>query len=200
VARLRLQRAMRPPVSIRVARNRRPGARMPRVELCVWYSPSTASVESTSTLTRVRRPELSRDTPRTPIGNRVLARRPKSSASELVRSILKNKMTGTNDATTDLNVRTEPTESSSVNGAVRPIAIRDCRVDRHRFPQVKSLSGVRAGWRHHNPQGRALDCMTSDFTVGSETASGPTMGTSLSTATAALPNEDSKNCRFATHP
>lgn len=131
-----------------------------------------------------------------------MARRPKSSASELVGSILKNKMTGTNYATTDLNVRTEPTERSSVNGAVRPNAIRDCRAcraDCHRFPQVKSLGGVRAGWGHDNPQGRALDCMTSDFTVGWKTARWPNHGdVSLRRQRHCLMRIP--NCRFATHP
>jgi hypothetical protein len=126
---------------------------MPLVEVRVSSSPSAASVESPPASTRVQGPELTRDTPRSPIGNKRVAPRPKSSASETVRSILKIKVTGIRYAITDLNVRTEPTVRSSVKGAVRPNAIRDYRAVCRCNPKVKSSSGVRVGRGHHNPQG-----------------------------------------------
>jgi hypothetical protein len=170
--------ALRPPGFVRVARNRWHGARMPRVEVRVSYSPSDASVESTPTSTRVRGPELTRNTPRSPVGNKLVAPRPKSSASESVRSILKIKVSGIRYAITDQNVRTEPTAGLSVEGAVRPNAIRDYRAVCRRHPQVKSLSDVWIGRGHHNPQSPrpALDCMISDFTVGWKTPRWPDHG------------------------
>ena len=107
-----------------------------------------------------------------------MAPRPKSSASESVRSILKIKVSGIRYAITDQNVRTEPTAGLSVEGAVRPNAIRDYRAVCRRHPQVKSLSDVWIGRGHHNPQGPrpALDCMISDFTVGWKTSRWPDHG------------------------
>jgi hypothetical protein len=181
------RRALRPPGFVRVARNRWHGALMPGVEVRVSYSPSDGSVESTPTATRVRGLELTPNTPRSPVGNELVAPRPKSSASEPVRSILEIKVSGIRYAITGMNVRTEPTAGLSVGGAVRPNAIRDYRAVCRRHPQVKSLSDARIGRGHHNPQGPR----PAPRLVGRPQGC-PTTGTSLPTATAALPDEDSK--------
>jgi hypothetical protein len=106
-----------------------------------------------------------------------VAPRPKSSASQSVRSILKIKVSGIRYAITDLNVRTDPTAGLSVE-AVRLNAIRDYRAVCRRHPQVKSLSDARIGRGHHNLQGPgpALDYMISDFTVGWKTPRWPDHG------------------------
>src|SRR4029450_13579087 len=73
---------------------------------------STASVESPSEVA-ARGQELSRGTNRRPV-KVASAPKPTSSASETIAPILRLKITGSKYATTDLNVRTEPSSSASV--------------------------------------------------------------------------------------
>ena len=54
---------------------------------------------------------------------------------------------------------------SSVESGLTPDAIRVHRAVCHRYPQVKTFFGKRASGGYHG-QGRALDCMISDSTVG----------------------------------
>lgn len=102
----------RPPIFARAAHNRLHGAAYAGQEVCDSYFPSAASVESTLTSTGVRGLELSCDTSRSPVGNKLVATRQKSLAAQRVRSILKIKVTGTAHAITALKVRALPTEIS----------------------------------------------------------------------------------------
>jgi uncharacterized protein YgiM (DUF1202 family) len=161
------------------------------------------------------------------------APKPTSSASETIAPILRLKITGSKYATTDLNVRTEPSSSasvvaevdkgtklavtktisngfryvsyrdkgrwvtnkylsdnkpsatsssssggissapcpggSSVESGLTPDAIRVHRALCHRYPQITNFLGRRTTSGYHG-QGRALDCMISDSTVGWEIA------------------------------
>jgi hypothetical protein len=54
---------------------------------------------------------------------------------------------------------------SSVESGLTPDAIRVHRAVCHRYPQVKTFFGKRGSGGYHG-QGRALDCMISDSTVG----------------------------------
>jgi hypothetical protein len=192
---------------------------------------STAAVESSLSTTRARTQEVSRHIARAPI--RQDAPRPKSSASETIRPLLRLKITDRKYATTELNVRTEPKDNSSVVGVVRagtklsvtstvtdgfryvsyhskgrwvkdqylsekkptsgsssssggissapcpsgssmesgltPDAIRVHRALCHRYPQISSFLGRRTSSGYHG-QGRAVDNMISDSTVGWEIA------------------------------
>jgi Bacterial SH3 domain len=247
VARPRPRRAMRPPFGVRVARIAVPaalvtalgvgvaGAAIPGDEAQIAYpaSASTAATESTASATSARTQAISRHVARAPI-RKAAVPEPKSSVSETIRPILKLKVTGSRYATTDLNVRTEPQDNSSVVGVVHsgmklsvtatitdgfryvsyhdkgrwvknqylsdkeptsnqsssggggisgapcpsgssaesgltPDAIRVHRAVCHRYPQVKSFYGTRASGGYHG-QGRALDCMISDSTIGWEIA------------------------------
>ncbi len=58
-----------------------------------------------------------------------------------------------------------PCPSSSVESGLTSDAIRVHRAVCHRFPQVKTFYGTRSSSGYHG-QGRALDCMISDSTVG----------------------------------
>jgi hypothetical protein len=60
---------------------------------------------------------------------------------------------------------------SSVESGLTPDAIRVHRAVCHRYPQVKTFFGKRASGGYHG-QGRALDCMISDTTVGWDIAHG----------------------------
>jgi uncharacterized protein YgiM (DUF1202 family) len=158
------------------------------------------------------------------------APKPTSSASETITPILRLEITGSKYATTDLNVRTEPSSGasvvtevnkgtklsvtktisngfryvsyrdkgrwvrnkylsdhkptatssrsagggisgapcpggSSVESGLTPDAIRVHRALCHRFPQFTSFLGRRSSSGYHG-QGRALDCMISDSSVG----------------------------------
>jgi hypothetical protein len=237
---------MRPPLSARVARIAVPtavitafgigvaGAVMPgdNPQLAYPVPASTASVESPSEAA-ARGQELSRGTNRRPV-KVASAPKPTSSASETIAPILRLKITGSKYATTDLNVRTEPSSSasvvaevnkgtklsvtktisngfryvsyrdkgrwvrnkylsdnkptatssssagggisgapcpggSSVESGLTPDAIRVHRALCHRYPQIRSFLGRRSSSGYHG-QGRALDCMISDSTVGWEIA------------------------------
>jgi hypothetical protein len=236
---------MRPPLAARVARIAVPtavitafgvgvaGAVMPGDDPQLAYPApaSTASVESPSEAAG-RGQELSRDTNRRPV-KVASAPKPTSSASETIAPILRLKITGSKYATTDLNVRTEPSSSasvvaevdkgtklavtktisngfryvsyrdkgrwvtnkylsdnkptatssssaggissapcpggSSVESGLTPDAIRVHRALCHRYPQITSFLGRRTSSGYHG-QGRALDCMISDSTVGWEIA------------------------------
>jgi uncharacterized protein YgiM (DUF1202 family) len=231
---------MRPPLAARVARIAVPtavitafgvgvaGAVMPGddPQLAFPVPASTASVESPSEAA-ARGQELSRGTNRRPV-KVASAPKPTSSASETIAPILRLKITGSKYATTDLNVRTEPSSSasvvaevnkgtklsvtktisngfryvsyrdkgrwvrnkylsdtkptasssssggissapcpggSSVESGLTPDAIRVHRALCHRYPQFTSFLGRRSSSGYHG-QGRALDCMISDSTVG----------------------------------
>jgi uncharacterized protein YgiM (DUF1202 family) len=232
---------MRPPLAARVARIAVPtavitafgvgvaGAVMPGDDPQLAYPApaSTASVESPSEAAG-RGQELSRGTNRRPV-KVASAPKPTSSASETIAPILRLKITGSKYATTDLNVRTEPSSSasvvaevnkgtklsvtktisngfryvsyrdkgrwvrnkylsdtkptasssssgggissapcpggSSVESGLTPDAIRVHRALCHRYPQFTSFLGRRSSSGYHG-QGRALDCMISDSTVG----------------------------------
>ena len=58
---------------------------------------------------------------------------------------------------------------SSVESGLTPDAIRVHRALCHRYPQIRSFLGRRTSSGYHG-QGRALDCMISDSTVGWEVA------------------------------
>jgi uncharacterized protein YraI len=246
VTRSRPRRAMRPALGVRVARIAVPaalitalgagvaGAVIPGDDVQVAYPApvSTAAVESSLSTTRARGQEVSRHIARAPI--RQDAPRPKSSASETMRPLLRLKITDRKYATTELNVRTEPKDDSSVVGVVRagtkvsvtstvtdgfryvsyhskgrwvkdqylsekkptstsgssssggissapcpsgssmesgltPDAIRVHRALCHRYPQISSFLGRRTSSGYHG-QGRAVDNMISDSTVGWEIA------------------------------
>jgi uncharacterized protein YgiM (DUF1202 family) len=233
---------MRPPLAARVARIAVPtavitalgagvaGAVMPGDDPQLAYPApaSTASVESPSE-TAAREQELSRRTTREPVKIASVPK-PKSSASETIAPILRLKITGSKYATTDLNVRTEPNDGSSVVAEVKrgtklavtktisngfryvsyrdkgrwvtnkylsntkpkaessssggggisgapcpggssvesgltPDAVRVHRALCHRYPQFTSFLGRRSSSGYHG-QGRALDCMISDSSVG----------------------------------
>jgi hypothetical protein len=249
VARPRPRRAMRPPLAVRVLRIAVPaalvtalgvgvaGAVMPGDDVQVAYPapPSTASDEPTPTATlRGRDEEISRHVVRAPIKS-VAAPKPRSSASETIRPILKLDVVDSKYATTALKVRTEASEDASVvavvdagsklsvtatisNGfryisydgkgrwvknqyltdtkpkprstssasassnsggismapcpsgsavesGLTPDAIRVHRAVCHRYPQVKTYLGLRDSSGYHG-EGRALDIMISDSTVG----------------------------------
>jgi SH3 domain-containing protein len=247
VSRPRPRRAMRPPLAARVARIAIPtavitafgvgvaGAVMPGDDPQLAYPApaSTASVEPSPSGAAGRGQELSRGTNRRPI-KVTSAPKPTSSASETITPILRLKITGSKYATTDLNVRTEPSSSSTVVGEVNkgtklavtkttsngfryvsyhdkgrwvtnkylsdnkpvarsssgagggisgapcpggssvesgltPDAMRVHRALCHRYPQIRSFLGRRTSSGYHG-QGRALDCMISDSTVGWEIA------------------------------
>jgi hypothetical protein len=118
---------MRPPLAARVVRIAVPaavitalgvgvaGAVMPGDDPQVAYPApaSTVSVESSPSGTAGRAQELSRGTNRRPL-KIASAPKPTSSASETITPILRLKITGSKYATTDLNVRTEPSSSASV--------------------------------------------------------------------------------------
>ena len=234
---------MRPPLAARVARIAVPaavitafgvgvaGAVMPgdNPQLAYPVPASTASVESPSEAA-ARAQELSRGANRRP-AKVASVPKPTSSASETIAPILRLKITGSKYATTDLNVRTEPSSNasvvaevnkgtklsvtktisngfryvsyrdkgrwvmnkylsdnkptasssaggissapcpggSSVESGLTPDAIRVHRALCHRYPQIRSFLGRRSSRGYHG-EGRALDCMISDTTVGWEIA------------------------------
>jgi uncharacterized protein YgiM (DUF1202 family) len=233
---------MRPPVAARVARIAVPtvvitafgvgvaGAVMPgdNPQLAYPAPASTASAESSLSEAAGRGEELSRDANRRSVKG-FSAPTPTSSASETIAPLLRLKITGSKYATTDLNVRTEPSSDatvvaevnkgtklavsktisngfryvsyrdkgrwvtnkylsdtkptaasssgaggistapcpggSSVESGLTPDAIRVHRALCHRYPQFKSFLGRRSSSGYHG-QGRAVDCMISDSTVG----------------------------------
>jgi uncharacterized protein YraI len=247
VSRPRPRRAMRPPLAVRVARMAIPtavvtalgvgvaGAVMPGDEPQVAYPApaTTASVESSPSGTSERTREPSRRITRPPVKIASVAK-PKASASETMTPTLSLKVVDSKYATTQLNVRTQPSADSSVVGTVSkgtklsvtrtisngfryisyrgkgrwvknqylsdtkpksttaissnssgsggisgapcpsgssvedgltPDAIRVHRAVCHRYPQVTSFLGVRSSSGYHG-EGRALDCMISNSTVG----------------------------------
>jgi Bacterial SH3 domain len=247
VSRTRPRRAMRPSVAVRAARIALPtavitalgvgvaGAVMPGDAPQVAYPAPPTSVESSVETTRIetaaRQQNFSRRTTRPPVE---IAPKPKTSASETISPIrtLKLKVIDRKYATTDLNVRTEPKEDSSVVGVadagtklsvtatvtdgfryisyrgkgrwvkneylsnkkptssssssggisgapcpsgssvesgLTPDAIRVHRALCHRYPQISSFLGRRTSSGYHG-EGRALDNMISDSTVGWEIA------------------------------
>jgi uncharacterized protein YraI len=250
VSRPRPRRAMRPPLAARVARIAIPtavvtalgvgvaGAVMPGDDPQVAYPApaSRTSVASSPSERSERTQEPSRRVSRPPVQIASL-RKPKISVSETMAPILK--VIGRKYATTDLNVRTEPTGDASVVGVVdkgtkvrvtktitngfryvsyrgkgrwvknkylsktkpkstasssssgssgsggisgapcpggssvesglTPDAIRVHRALCHRYPQFTSFLGRRSSSGYHG-QGRALDCMISNSTVGWDAA------------------------------
>jgi hypothetical protein len=237
---------MRPPFAVRLARIVVPAtlltalgvgvasAVMPSDNAQVAYPApaSIASVDPTRSASDVRGREVSRHIARAPIRN-LTAPKPQSSASETITPAPKLKVTDSKYATTDLNVRTEPSENASVVGEAKagtklsvtatvtngfrfvsfhdegrwvknqyladtkptsassgnsggisgapcpsgssvesgltPDAIRVHRALCHRYPQISNFLGRRTSSGYHG-QGRALDCMISDTTVGWEIA------------------------------
>jgi uncharacterized protein YgiM (DUF1202 family) len=196
---------------------------------------STASIELSPSETLARQQELSRRVTRPPVKIASMPK-PKISASETIAPILRLKVTGSKYASTDLNVRTEPTDGSSVvavvdkgsklavtktisNGfryvsyrskgrwvknkylsdtkpattsssssgagggisgapcpggssvesGLTPDAIRVHRALCHRYPQFTNFLGLRSSSGYHG-EGRALDCMISDSSVGWDAA------------------------------
>jgi hypothetical protein len=129
VSRPRPRRAMRPPLAARVVRIAVPtavitalgvgvaGAVMPGDDPQLAYPApaSTASVELSPSETAGRGQELSRRTARPRVK---VASVPKPKISETITPILRLKITDSKYATTDLNVRTEPTSGSSVVAVV----------------------------------------------------------------------------------
>jgi uncharacterized protein YraI len=247
VSRPRPRRAMRPPLAARVARIAIPtavvtalgvgvaGAVMPGDGPQVAYPApaTTVSVESSPSGTSERTREPSRRVTRAPVKIASVAK-PKASASETMTPKLSLKVVDSKYATTQLNVRTQPSADSSVVGTVSkgtklsvtrtisngfryisyrgkgrwvknqylsdtkprsttaissnssgsggisgapcpsgssvedgltPDAIRVHRAVCHRYPQVTSFLGVRSSSGFHG-EGRALDCMISDSSVG----------------------------------
>ena len=247
MSRPRPRRAMRPPLAARVARIAIPtavvtalgvgvaGAVMPGDGPQVAYPApaTTVSVESSPSGTSERTREPSRRVTRAPVKIASVAK-PKASASETMTPNLSLKVVDSKYATTQLNVRTQPSADSSVVGTVSkgtklsvtktisngfryisyrgkgrwvknqylsdtkpksttaissnssrsgvisgaacpsgssvengltPDAIRVHRAVCHRYPQVKSFLGVRSSSGFHG-EGRALDCMISDSSVG----------------------------------
>jgi uncharacterized protein YraI len=249
VSRPRPRRAMRPPLAVRVARMAIPtavvtalgvgvaGAVMPGDEPQVAYPApaTTASVESSPSGTSERTREPSRRITRPPVKIASVAK-PKASASETMTPTLSLKVVDSKYATTQLNVRTQPSadasvvatvskgtklsvtktvsngfryvsyrgkgrwvknqylsdtkpkstttsisssgssggggisqapcpSGSSVEDGLTPDAIRVHRAVCHRYPQVTSFLGLRSSSGFHG-EGRALDCMISNSTVG----------------------------------
>jgi uncharacterized protein YraI len=249
VSRPRPRRAMRPPLAVRVARMAIPtavvtalgvgvaGAVMPREEPQVAYPApaTTVSVESSPSGTSERTREPSRRITRPPVKIASVAK-PKASASETMTPTLSLKVVDSKYATTQLNVRTQPSadasvvatvskgtklsvtktvsngfryvsyrgkgrwvknqylsdtkpkstttsisssgssggggisqapcpSGSSVEDGLTPDAIRVHRAVCHRYPQVTSFLGLRSSSGFHG-EGRALDCMISNSTVG----------------------------------
>jgi uncharacterized protein YgiM (DUF1202 family) len=129
VSRPRPRRAMRPPLAARVARIAVPtavitalgvgvaGAVMPGDDPQLAYPApaSSESVELSPSETAERGQELSRRTARPRVK---VASAPKPKTSETITPILRLKITDSRYATTDLNVRTEPTSGSSVVAVV----------------------------------------------------------------------------------
>jgi uncharacterized protein YgiM (DUF1202 family) len=241
---------MRPPLAARAARIAVPaavitalgvgvaGAVLPGDKAQVAYpAPASTSIDSSPSETTAREQELSRRVTRPPV-NIASMPKPKSSASETIAPRRSLKVTGSQYATTDLNVRTEPRDGSSVvaevdkgtklavtktisNGfryvsyrskgrwvknkylsdtkpkstkassssggagggisgapcpggssvesGLTPDAIRVHRALCHRYPQITSFLGLRSSSGYHG-QGRALDCMISDSSVGWDVA------------------------------
>jgi uncharacterized protein YgiM (DUF1202 family) len=240
---------MRPPLAARAARIAVPaavitalgvgvaGAVMPGDDAQVAYPApaSTATIELSPSETLARQQELSRRATRPPAKIASMPK-PKISASETIAPILRLKVTGSKYASTDLNVRTEPTDGSSVvavvdkgsklavtktisNGfryvsyrskgrwvknkylsdtkpattsssssgagggisgapcpggssvesGLTPDAIRVHRALCHRYPQFTNFLGLRSSSGYHG-EGRALDCMISDSSVGWDAA------------------------------
>ena len=253
MSRPRPRRAMRPPLAARVARMAIPtavitalgvgvaGAVMPGDDPQVAYPApaSTTSVASSPSETSERTQEPSRRVSRPPVQIASL-RKPKISVSETMAPV--PKVIGRRYATTDLNVRTEPSGDasvvavvdkgtkvrvtktitngfryvsyrgkgrwvknkylsktkpkstassssssssssgrgggisgapcpggSSVESGLTPDAIRVHRALCHRYPQFTSFLGLRSSSGYHG-QGRALDCMISNSTVGWDAA------------------------------
>ena len=247
MSRPRPRRAMRPPLAARVARIAIPtavvtalgvgvaGAVMPGDGPQVAYPApaTTVSVESSPSGTSERTREPSRRVTRAPVKIASVAK-PKASASETMTPNLSLKVVDSKYATTQLNIRTQPSADSSVVGTVSkgtklsvtktisngfryisyrgkgrwvknqylsdtkpksttaissnssrsggisgapcpsgssvedgltPDAIRVHRAVCHRYPQVSSFLGVRSSSGFHG-EGRALDCMISDSSVG----------------------------------
>jgi hypothetical protein len=79
---------------------------------------STASVASTLSTTRAREAPVSRHIARAPIRSEA-APTPKTSASETITPVVRLKITDSKYATTELNLRKEPAEDSSVVGVVK---------------------------------------------------------------------------------
>jgi uncharacterized protein YraI len=251
VSRPRPRRAMRPPLAARVARIAIPtavvtalgvgvaGAVMPGDGPQVAYPApaTTVSVESSPSGTSERTREPSRRITRPPVKIASVAK-PKASASETMTPALSLKVVDSKYATTQLNVRTQPSADSSVVATVSkgtklsvtktissgfryisyrgkgrwvknqylsdtkpksttsissssgggsgisqapcpsgssvedgltPDAIRVHRALCHRYPQFTSFLGLRSSSGYHG-EGRALDCMISNTTVGWDAA------------------------------
>jgi uncharacterized protein YraI len=251
VSRPRPRRAMRPPLAVRVARMAIPtavvtalgvgvaGAVMPGEEPQVAYPApaTTVSVESSPSGTSERTREPSRRITRPPVKIASVAK-PKASASETMTPTLSLKVVDSKYATTQLNVRTQPSadasvvatvskgtklsvtktvsngfryvsyrgkgrwvknqylsdtkpksttsisssgssgggisqapcpSGSSVENGLTPDAIRVHRALCHRYPQFTSFLGLRSSSGYHG-EGRALDCMISNTTVGWDAA------------------------------
>jgi hypothetical protein len=249
VSRPRPRRAMRPPLAVRVARMAIPtavvtalgvgvaGAVMPGEEPQVAYPApaTTVSVESSPSGTSERTREPSRRITRPPVKIASVAK-PKASASETMTPTLSLKVVDSKYATTQLNVRTQPSadasvvatvskgtklsvtktisngfryisyrgkgrwvknqylsdtkprsitsisssggsgisqapcpSGSSVEDGLTPDAIRVHRALCHRYPQFTSFLGLRSSSGYHG-EGRALDCMISNTTVGWDAA------------------------------
>ena len=125
MSRPRPRRAMRPPLAVRVARIAVPtavitalgvgvaGAVIPGDDPQLAYPApaSTESVELSPSETAGRGQELSRRTTRQPVE---VAAAPKPKISETITPKPRLKIIGSKYATTDLNVRTEPTSDSAV--------------------------------------------------------------------------------------
>jgi hypothetical protein len=240
---------MRPPLAVRVARMAIPtavvtalgvgvaGAVMPGEEPQVAYPApaTTVSVESSPSGTSERTREPSRRITRPPVKIASVAK-PKASASETMTPTLSLKVVDSKYATTQLNVRTQPSadasvvatvskgtklsvtktisngfryisyrgkgrwvknqylsdtkprsitsisssggsgisqapcpSGSSVEDGLTPDAIRVHRALCHRYPQFTSFLGLRSSSGYHG-EGRALDCMISNTTVGWDAA------------------------------
>jgi uncharacterized protein YraI len=243
---------MRPPLAVRVARMAIPtavvtalgvgvaGAVMPGEKPQVAYPApaTTVSVESSPSGTSERTQEPSRRITRPPVKIASVAK-PKASASETMTPTLSLKVVDSKYATTQLNVRTQPSadasvvatvskgtklsvtktvsngfryvsyrgkgrwvknqylsdtkpksttsisssggsggggisqapcpSGSSVEDGLTPDAIRVHRAVCHRYPQFTSFLGLRSSSGYHG-EGRALDCMISNTTVGWDAA------------------------------
>jgi uncharacterized protein YraI len=251
VSRPRPRRAMRPPLAARVARIAIPtavvtalgvgvaGAVMPGDGPQVAYPApaTTVSVESSPSGTSERTREPSRRITRPPVKIASVAK-PKASASDTMTPALSLKVVDSKYATTQLNVRTQPSadasvvatvskgtklsvtktisngfryvsyrgkgrwvkneylsdtkpksatsisssssggggisqapcpSGSSVEDGLTPDAIRVHRALCHRYPQFTSFLGRRSSSGYHG-EGRALDCMISNTTVGWDAA------------------------------
>jgi uncharacterized protein YraI len=251
VSRPRPRRAMRPPLAARVARIAIPtavvtalgvgvaGAVMPGDGPQVAYPApaTTVSVESSPSGTSERTREPSRRITRPPVKIASVAK-PKASASDTMTPALSLKVVDSKYATTQLNVRTQPSadasvvatvskgtklsvtktisngfryvsyrgkgrwvkneylsdtkpksatpisssssggggisqapcpSGSSVEDGLTPDAIRVHRALCHRYPQFTSFLGRRSSSGYHG-DGRAVDCMISNTTVGWDAA------------------------------